>query len=136
MSLVRPGKTFDIQGFSMELQLPPLAQTGDTLTGAEIGIRCLQEEGVEYVFGYPGGAVLFIYDAIFKQKKVKHILVRHEQGAVHAADGYARATGKCGVALVTSGPGPTNAVTGIATAYMASTPMAVLNGPVTAPPIH
>ncbi len=114
----------------MELQLPPLAQTGDTLTGAEIAIRCLQEEGVEYVFGYPGGAVLFIYDAIFKQKKVKHILVRHEQGAVHAADGYARATGKCGVALVTSGPGVTNAVTGIATAYMDSIPMVVITGQV------
>ncbi len=114
----------------MELQLPPLAGTGTTLTGAEIVIRCLQEEGVEYVFGYPGGAVLFIYDAIFKQKKVKHILVRHEQGAVHAADGYARATGRPGVALVTSGPGVTNAVTGIATAYMDSIPMVVITGQV------
>src|SRR5207247_11090719 len=93
-----------------------------TLTGAEIVIRCLQEEGVEYVFGYPGGAVLFIYDAIFKQKKVKHILVRHEQGAVHAADGYARATGKPGVALVTSGPGVTNAVPGLATAHRHALP--------------
>ena len=88
----------------MELQLPPLAETGETLTGAEIAIRCLRAEGVEYVFGYPGGAVLHIYDAIFKQKDVKHILVRHEQGALHAADGYARATGRPGVALVTSGP--------------------------------
>jgi acetolactate synthase-1/2/3 large subunit len=114
----------------MELQLPPLAETGTTLTGAEIVIRCLQEEGVEFVFGYPGGAVLFIYDAIFKQKKVKHILVRHEQGALHAADGYARATGKPGVALVTSGPGVTNAVTGIATAYMDSIPMVVITGQV------
>ena len=114
----------------MELQLPPLAETGTTLTGAEIVIRCLQQEGVEFVFGYPGGAVLFIYDAIFQQKKVKHILVRHEQGAVHAADGYARATGKCGVALVTSGPGVTNAVTGIATAHMDSIPMVVLTGQV------
>jgi acetolactate synthase-1/2/3 large subunit len=114
----------------MELQLPPLAGTGTTLTGAEIVIRCLQEEGVEFVFGYPGGAVLFIYDAIFKQKKVKHILVRHEQGAVHAADGYARATGRPGVALVTSGPGVTNAVTGIATAYMDSIPMVVITGQV------
>jgi acetolactate synthase I/II/III large subunit len=114
----------------MELQLPPLAETGATLTGAEIVIRCLQEEGVEYVFGYPGGAVLFIYDAIFKQKKLKHILVRHEQGAVHAADGYARATGKPGVALVTSGPGVTNSVTGIATAYMDSIPMVVITGQV------
>ena len=75
------------------------------LTGAEIVVRCLQEEGVEYVFGYPGGAVLFIYDELFKQNKVKHILVRHEQGAVHAADGYARSTDKVGVSLVTSGPG-------------------------------
>ena len=82
------------------------------LTGAEIVVRCLQEEGVEYVFGYPGGAVLFIYDELFKQNKVKHILVRHEQGAIHAADGYARSTEKVGVALVTSGPGVTNAVTG------------------------
>ncbi|HEX5627990.1 MAG TPA: acetolactate synthase 3 catalytic subunit, partial [Usitatibacteraceae bacterium] len=108
----------------------PLAETGETLTGAEIAIRCLQEEGVEFVFGYPGGAVLFIYDALFKQKKVKHILVRHEQGALHAADGYARATGRPGVALVTSGPGVTNAVTGIATAYMDSIPMVVITGQV------
>jgi acetolactate synthase I/II/III large subunit len=100
------------------------------LTGAEIVIRCLKAEGVEFVFGYPGGAVLHIYDAIFKQKDVKHILVRHEQGALHAADGYARATGKTGVALVTSGPGVTNAVTGIATAYMDSIPMVVLTGQV------
>jgi len=114
----------------MELQLPPLAETGATLTGAEIAIRCLQEEGVEYVFGYPGGAVLFIYDALFRQKSVKHILVRHEQGALHAADGYARATGKPGVALVTSGPGVTNAVTGIATAYMDSIPLVVITGQV------
>jgi acetolactate synthase-1/2/3 large subunit len=114
----------------MELKLPPLAETGETLTGAEIAIRCLQEEGVEFVFGYPGGAVLFIYDALFKQKSVKHILVRHEQGALHAADGYARATGRPGVALVTSGPGVTNAVTGIATAYMDSIPMVVITGQV------
>src|SRR6516225_11737307 len=115
----------------MELQLPPLAETGDTLTGAEIVIRCLEEEGVEFVFGYPGGAVLFIYDALARHKgSLKHILVRHEQGALHAADGYARATGKPGVALVTSGPGVTNAVTGIATAYMDSIPMVVLTGQV------
>jgi acetolactate synthase I/II/III large subunit len=114
----------------MELKLPPLAETGETLTGAEIAIRCLQEEGVEFVFGYPGGAVLFIYDALFNQKNVKHILVRHEQGALHAADGYARATGRPGVALVTSGPGVTNAVTGIATAYMDSIPMVVISGQV------
>ncbi len=100
------------------------------LTGAEITIRCLQEEGVEYVFGYPGGAVLFIYDELFKQEKVKHVLVRHEQAAVHAADGYSRSTDKVGVALVTSGPGVTNAVTGIATAYMDSIPMVVISGQV------
>jgi acetolactate synthase I/II/III large subunit len=100
------------------------------LTGAEIAIRCLQEEGVEYVFGYPGGAVLYIYDALFTQDKVKHILVRHEQAAIHAADGYARSTDKVGVALVTSGPGVTNAVTGIATAYMDSIPMVIISGQV------
>jgi acetolactate synthase-1/2/3 large subunit len=100
------------------------------LTGAEIAIRCLQEEGVEYVFGYPGGAVLFIYDALFNQDKVKHVLVRHEQAAVHAADGYSRSTDKVGVALVTSGPGVTNAVTGIATAYMDSIPLVVISGQV------
>src|SRR3954465_13517113 len=114
----------------MELKLPPTLDAGETLTGAEIVIRCLKAEGVEYVFGYPGGAVLHIYDAIFKQKDVKHVLVRHEQGALHAADGYARATGRPGVALVTSGPGVTNAVTGIATAYMDSIPMVVITGQV------
>ena len=100
------------------------------LNGAEIAIRCLQEEGVEFVFGYPGGAVLFIYDALFNQEKIKHILVRHEQAAVHAADGYSRSTDKVGVALVTSGPGVTNAVTGIATAYMDSIPMVIISGQV------
>ena len=100
------------------------------LTGAEIVIRCLQEEGVEHVFGYPGGAVLYIYDELFKQNKVKHVLVRHEQGALHAADGYARSTNKVGVALVTSGPGVTNAVTGIATAYSDSIPLVVITGQV------
>jgi acetolactate synthase-1/2/3 large subunit len=100
------------------------------LTGAEIVVRCLQEEGVEHVFGYPGGAVLYIYDAIFQQDKVNHILVRHEQAAVHAADAYSRCTEKVGVCLVTSGPGLTNAVTGIATAYMDSIPMVVLSGQV------
>src|SRR4026208_1398634 len=100
------------------------------VTGAESVVRCLQEEGVEYVFGYPGGAVLFIYDELFKQDKVKHILVRHEQGAVHAADGYSRSTEKIGVALVTSGPGVTNAITGIATAYMDSIPMVIITGQV------
>ena len=100
------------------------------LTGAEILIRCLQEEAVEYVFGYPGGAVLNIYDELFKQSRVKHVLVRHEQGAVHAADGYSRSSHKVGVALVTSGPGVTNAVTGIATAYMDSIPMVIITGQV------
>jgi acetolactate synthase-1/2/3 large subunit len=105
------------------------------LSGGEIIVQCLKDEGVEHVFGYPGGAVLHIYDAIFKQKDVKHILVRHEQAAAHAADGYARATGKPGVVLVTSGPGATNAVTGIATAYMDSIPMVVLTGQVPTPVI-
>ncbi|HEX7810679.1 MAG TPA: acetolactate synthase 3 catalytic subunit [Burkholderiales bacterium] len=100
------------------------------LNGAEITIRCLQEEGVEFLFGYPGGAVLPLYDEIFKQEKVKHILVRHEQAAVHAADAYARSTEKVGVVLVTSGPGVTNAVTGIATAYMDSIPMVIVTGQV------
>ncbi|VAW54413.1 Acetolactate synthase large subunit [hydrothermal vent metagenome] len=100
------------------------------LTGAEVIIECLKAEGVDFVFGYPGGAVLHIYDAFYKQEDVQHILVRHEQGATHAADGYARATGKAGVVLVTSGPGATNAVTGIATAYMDSIPMIVITGQV------
>ena len=100
------------------------------ITGAEVVVRCLQEEGVEYLFGYPGGAVLFIYDEIFKQDKVKHILVRHEQAAVHAADGFARSCEKPGVCLVTSGPGVTNAVTGIATAYMDSIPVVIISGQV------
>src|SRR5262252_4456480 len=100
------------------------------LTGAEIVIRCLAEEGVDFVFGYPGGAVLNIYDELFKQEQVKHVLVRHEQGAAHAADGYSRSSHKVGVCLVTSGPGVTNAVTGIATAYMDSIPMVVLTGQV------
>jgi acetolactate synthase-1/2/3 large subunit len=101
------------------------------LTGAEIFVECLKEEGVETIFGYPGGAVLFIYDALYKQQdKINHILVRHEQGAVHAAEGYAKATNKPGVALVTSGPGATNAVTGIADAYMDSVPLVVFTGQV------
>jgi acetolactate synthase-1/2/3 large subunit len=100
------------------------------LSGSEIIIQFLKDEGVEYIFGYPGGAVLHIYDAIQQQDDVKHILVRHEQGASHAADGYARATGKPGVCLVTSGPGATNAVTGIATAYMDSIPLVVITGQV------
>ena len=105
------------------------------LSGAEIVVQALKDEGVEYVWGYPGGAVLHIYDAVFKQDSVRHILVRHEQAATHAADGYARATGKVGVVLVTSGPGATNAVTGIATAYMDSIPMVVLTGQVPTPVI-
>lgn len=105
------------------------------LNGAQILVQSLKDEGVEYIFGYPGGAVLHIYDAIFQQDDVKHILVRHEQGATHAADGYARATGKTGVVLVTSGPGATNAVTGIATAYMDSIPMVVISGQVPSPVI-
>ena len=100
------------------------------LTGAEIVIRCLQEEKVEYLFGYPGGAVLHIYDELSKQEKVRHVLVRHEQAAVHAADAYARSTEKVGCALVTSGPGVTNAVTGIATAYMDSIPVVIISGQV------
>jgi len=103
------------------------------LTGAEIVVRSLIEEGVEHLFGYPGGAVLHIYDAIHQQDELQHILVRHEQAATHAADGYARSTGKPGVVLVTSGPGATNAVTGIATAYMDSIPMVVLTGQVPRP---
>jgi acetolactate synthase-1/2/3 large subunit len=106
------------------------------LSGAEITIQALIDEGVEYVFGYPGGAVLHIYDALFKREdQIKHILVRHEQGATHAADGYARATGKVGVCLVTSGPGATNAVTGIATAHLDSIPMVVITGQVPTPVI-
>ncbi|WP_426318697.1 acetolactate synthase 3 catalytic subunit [Pseudoduganella sp. R-43] len=100
------------------------------ITGAEIVVRCLAEEGVEHVFGYPGGAVLYIYDAIFKQDKFQHILVRHEQAAIHAADAYSRSSNKVGVALVTSGPGVTNAVTGLSTAYMDSVPMVVISGQV------
>ena len=100
------------------------------ITGAEILVRCLQEEKVEHLFGYPGGAVLYIYDEIFKQDKVKHILVRHEQAAVHAADAYSRSSQKTGVCIVTSGPGLTNAVTGIATAYMDSIPMVIISGQV------
>lgn len=103
------------------------------LTGADILVKSLHEEGVEFVFGYPGGAALHIYDAMHRQDEVEHVLVRHEQGATHAADGYARSTGKPGVVLVTSGPGITNAVTGIATAYMDSIPMVVISGQVMKP---
>ncbi len=102
----------------------------ESLSGGDMLIRALQDAGVEYIFGYPGGAALHIYDAIFRQQKVEHILVRHEQAATHMADGYARATGKPGVVLVTSGPGATNAITGIATAFMDSVPMIVISGQV------
>lgn len=107
-------------------QIPATEQ----LMGAEIMVRALQAEGVKYIWGYPGGAVLYIYDALYKQDTMQHVLVRHEQAAVHAADGYARATGDVGVALVTSGPGVTNAVTGIATAYTDSIPMVIIAGQV------
>ena len=103
--------------------------------GSEILVKSLQAEGVRHLWGYPGGAVLYIYDALYKQDSIEHVLVRHEQAAVHAADGYARATGEVGVALVTSGPGVTNAVTGIATAYMDSIPMVIITGQVPTPAI-
>jgi len=103
-------------------------QHPEELNGAEIMVRALQAEGVKQIWGYPGGAVLYIYDALYKQDTIQHVLVRHEQAAVHAADGYARATGEVGVALVTSGPGLTNAVTGIATAYTDSIPLVVISG--------
>ena len=105
-------------------------ETTAPITGAEILVRCLAEEGVKHVFGYPGGAVLYIYDAIFQQDKFQHVLVRHEQAAVHAADAYSRSSNTVGVALVTSGPGVTNAVTGLSTAYMDSIPMVVISGQV------
>ena len=100
------------------------------LNGAQILVNSLKHEGVEHIFGYPGGAVLHIYDALDAQDDIIHVLVRHEQGATHAADGYARSSGKVGVVLVTSGPGLTNAVTGIATAYMDSIPMVIISGQV------
>ena len=114
--------------------LPAAASSPNTTAsepnGSEILVRCLQAEGVKFLWGYPGGAVLYIYDALYKQDTIQHVLVRHEQAAVHAADGYARATGEVGVALVTSGPGVTNAITGIATAYMDSIPMVIITGQV------
>jgi acetolactate synthase-1/2/3 large subunit len=119
---------------------PSLAPTSGAATapepnGSEILVRCLQAENVKFIWGYPGGAVLYIYDALYNQQSIQHVLVRHEQAAVHAADGYARATGEVGVALVTSGPGVTNAVTGIATAYMDSIPMVIVTGQVPTPAI-
>ncbi len=113
----------------------PAASADAEINGSEILVRCLQAEGVKYLWGYPGGAVLYIYDALYKQNTIEHVLVRHEQAAVHAADGYARATGDVGVALVTSGPGVTNAITGIATAYMDSIPMVIITGQVPTPAI-
>jgi len=114
---------------------PPLPAAPADPNGSEILIRCLHAENVKYLWGYPGGAVLYIYDALYKQDVIEHVLVRHEQAAVHAADGYARATGEVGVALVTSGPGVTNAITGIATAYMDSIPMVIITGQVPTPAI-
>ena len=96
------------------------------LTGSQIVIECLKEQGVDTVFGYPGGTILNIYDELYRHPEIHHILTSHEQGAAHAADGYARATGKTGVCMATSGPGATNLVTGIATAYMDSTPMVAI----------
>ena len=111
------------------------ANASQDLMGSEILVKSLQAENVQFIWGYPGGAVLYIYDALYKQDTIQHVLVRHEQAAVHAADGYARATGEVGVALVTSGPGLTNAVTGIATAYMDSIPMVIISGQVPTPAI-
>src|ERR1700756_5733145 len=104
--------------------------TTEAMSGADMVIKPLVDQGVEVVFGYPGGAVLPIYDSLFKQNRLRHILVRHEQAAVHAAEGYARSTGKVGVVLVTSGPGATNAVTGLTDALMDSTPIVCLTGQV------
>ena len=109
--------------------MPPEAQ-GNMMSGAEMIIRALKEQGVDTIFGYPGGAVLPIYDALFKQNHIRHILVRQEGGAVHAAEGYARSTGKPGVVLVTSGPGATNAVTGLVDALMDSIPIICITGQV------
>ena len=113
----------------------PTPEPGAEPNGSEILVRCLQAENVRFLWGYPGGAVLYIYDALYKQQTIQHVLVRHEQAAIHAADGYARATGEVGVALVTSGPGVTNAITGIATAYMDSIPMVIVTGQVPTPAI-
>jgi len=128
---ISKAETSSVSNTSAAAHSKPAHDTGvQELRGAEILIKALQAENVKYVWGYPGGAVLHIYDAVFKQDTIQHILVRHEQAAVHAADGYARATGDVGVALVTSGPGATNAVTGIATAYMDSIPMVIISGQV------
>ena len=141
----RNSQRFDMDMSDADTKRAALAPTTDSHSaaatplvepnGAEILVRCLQAEGVKFLWGYPGGAVLYIYDALYKQNTIEHVLVRHEQAAVHAADGYARATGDVGVALVTSGPGVTNAVTGIATAYMDSIPMVIITGQVPTPAI-
>ncbi|HSI47555.1 MAG TPA: acetolactate synthase 3 catalytic subunit [Ideonella sp.] len=120
---------------SSSFAAPSSAAPSKELNGSQILVRCLQAENVKYMWGYPGGSVLYIYDALYQQDTIQHVLVRHEQAAVHAADGYARATGDVGVALVTSGPGVTNAVTGIATAYMDSIPMVIITGQVPTPAI-
>jgi acetolactate synthase-1/2/3 large subunit len=120
----------EISKAEMAIAAAAAAPSTTELRGAEILVKALQAENVQFVWGYPGGAVLHIYDAFYKQETIQHVLVRHEQAAVHAADGYARATGEVGVALVTSGPGLTNAVTGIATAYMDSIPMVIISGQV------
>ena len=134
----RNSQRFSMDMSAAEVKRAALAQANATPTdpnGSEILVRSLQAEGVKFLWGYPGGAVLYIYDALYKQDSIEHVLVRHEQAAVHAADGYARATGEVGVALVTSGPGVTNAITGIATAYMDSIPMVIITGQVPTPAI-
>ncbi len=135
----RNSQRFEMDMSSAEVKRASTAQPQNTPpvepNGSEILVRSLQAEGVKYLWGYPGGAVLYIYDALYKQDSIQHVLVRHEQAAVHAADGYARATGDVGVALVTSGPGVTNAITGIATAYMDSIPMVIITGQVPTPAI-
>ena len=138
--MATPAKNAKVNPVSAQTQSESLGDSqkkssSHDISGAEIVIRCLNAEKVKFVFGYPGGAVLHIYDEIFKQNGFKHILVRHEQAAVHAADAFSRATGEVGVALVTSGPGATNAVTGIATAYMDSIPLVVISGQVPVPAI-
>ena len=108
----------------------PQQSNAPMLMGSELLVKSLEAENVKYIWGYPGGAALYIYDALYKQESIRHLLVRHEQAAVHAADGYARATGDVGVAMVTSGPGATNTITGIATAYMDSIPLVVITAQV------
>src|SRR5262249_22376446 len=127
-------RALDFGDFDMDkddtLTLEGAAAAAETMTGAQMVIRALKDQGVTHIFGYPGGAVLPIYDALFKVEGITHVLVRHEQGAAHAAEGYARSTGKPGVVLVTSGPGATNAVTGLTDALMDSIPIVMLSGQV------